>query len=242
MYPFFHMFPCFLCLREDVLLSLGFSQRGCGRIGTAAAVHMMQRAPGPLEVILAGRSAERGAMAIEEVMGELTGLKEGLKEGHVVSFEQIDWQKPQKEKSLEKSLSLLDVDALLHTAGPFDGEPSVLQAALEQRVAVYVDVADPMSYLDAAEAMDETAQQADCMAVCSAGAFPGFSNILAVECAHRLREAGKEIQDLNFSYFTAGLGGSGPVNLLRLVLTILYLYIVIYSYLYICVFVQVIFI
>ena len=28
---------------------------------------------------------------------------------------------------------------------------------------------------------------------------------------------GNELQDLNFSYFTAGLGGSGPVNLLILV-------------------------
>lgn len=205
---FFYSF-LFLFKMFSFLFSLDFSP-GCGRIGTAAAVHMMQRAPGPLEVILAGRSAERGAMAIEEVKGELKELKE-----HGVSFRQVDWQ---KEQSLE--FNVKDVDAILHTAGPFDGEPSVLRSALEQRVPVYVDVADPMSYLDAAEAMDETAQQADCMALCSAGAFPGFSNILAVECAHRLREVGAEIQDLSFSYFTAGLGGSGPVNLLRLVLYI----------------------
>eukprot|EP00913_Durusdinium_trenchii_P032771 g30677.t1 len=72
-----------------------------------------------------------------------------------------------------------------------------------------------MSYLDAAEAMEQKAKETETMALCSAGAFPGFSNVLAMECAQRLRDAGStELEDLNFSYFTAGLGGSGPVNLL----------------------------
>ena len=47
-------------------------------------------------------------------------------------------------------------------------------------------------------------------ALLCAGAFPGFSNVLAVEAAHVL---GEPVKDLNFSYFTAGLGGSGAVNL-----------------------------
>lgn len=163
----------------------------------------MKRAPGPLEVILAGRKPERGKEAVEEVKAEVE-----LGQGHDVSFCQVDWQKP-------GTLPLDGVDVLLHTAGPFDGEPTVLQEALEKRVPIYVDVADPMSYLDAAEALDDKFRDAECMALCSAGAFPGFSNILAMECAQRLRESGSnELQDLNFSYFTAGLGGSGPVNLL----------------------------
>ena len=43
-----------------------------------------------------------------------------------------------------------------------------------------------------------------------AGAFPGFSNVLAVEAAATL---GAPVKDLAFNYFTAGLGGSGVVNL-----------------------------
>eukprot|EP00746_Dinoflagellata_sp_MGD_P083736 gnl/MRDRNA2_/MRDRNA2_33302_c0_seq1.p1 gnl/MRDRNA2_/MRDRNA2_33302_c0~~gnl/MRDRNA2_/MRDRNA2_33302_c0_seq1.p1 ORF type:complete len:303 (+),score=58.95 gnl/MRDRNA2_/MRDRNA2_33302_c0_seq1:88-909(+) len=55
------------------------------------------------------------------------------------------------------------------------------------------------------------------MALVSAGAFPGFSNVLARECANRLTagdSSSRRIQDVDFAYFTAGLGGSGPVNLL----------------------------
>jgi hypothetical protein len=37
-----------------------------------------------------------------------------------------------------------------------------------------------------------------------------LSNVMAIECASRLAAPP---HDLNFSYFTAGLGGSGKVNL-----------------------------
>ncbi|CAK8986999.1 Hypothetical protein SCF082_LOCUS789 [Durusdinium trenchii] len=156
-----------------------------------------------IPVILAGRDRERGRAAVEEVKAEvdLKGLE------HEISFRQVDWQEPGSHFD--------GIDGLLHTAGPFDGEPTVLRAALQERIPVYVDVADPMSYLDAAEAMEQKAKETETMALCSAGAFPGFSNVLAMECAQRLRDAGStELEDLNFSYFTAGLGGSGPVNLL----------------------------
>ena len=46
-----------------------------------------------------------------------------------------------------------------------------------------------------------------------AGAFPGLSNLLAMECAARLPTT-SAVRDLRFSYFTAGLGGSGEINLL----------------------------
>ncbi|CAK9081136.1 unnamed protein product [Durusdinium trenchii] len=160
--------------RRPRLMLLG----GCGRIGTAAAVHLMKKAQGPLEVILAGRDRERGRAAVEEVKAEvdLKGLE------HEISFRQVDWQEPGSHFD--------GIDGLLHTAGPFDGEPTVLRAALQERIPVYVDVADPMSYLDAAEAMEQKAKETETMALCSAGAFPGFSNVLAMECAQRLRDAG----------------------------------------------------
>jgi len=73
-------------------------------------------------------------------------------------------------------------------------------------VPIYVDVSDPIEYLEAAQALPAPSTAA----LLCAGAFPGMSNVLAVEAASRLDARPK---DLNFSYFTAGLGGSGVVNL-----------------------------
>ena len=43
---------------------------GTGRIGTAVAIHLLQRRP-ELRVVLAGRSAERGRAAVDEVAREV---------------------------------------------------------------------------------------------------------------------------------------------------------------------------
>lgn len=66
---------------------------------------------------------------------------------------------------------------------------------------MYVDLSDPLEYLEAALAMDSAAKASGTAAVVSAGAFPGLSNVMAVECASRLESPPK---DLHFSYFTAG--------------------------------------
>ena len=75
----------------------------------------------------------------------------------------------------------------------------------------YVDLSDPVEYIDQALAMGPSCTET--VALTAAGAFPGLSNILAMECASRL-PAGARVADLEFQYFTAGLGGSGEVNLL----------------------------
>ena len=105
-----------------------------------------------------------------------------------------------------------DAAAVLHTAGPYPkGPPTVLQAAMAAGVPVYVDLADPKEYIEAALALDARASAAGTMAVVCAGAFPGLSNVIAAEVASRIDEP---VKDLTFSYYTAGLGGSGTVNLL----------------------------
>ena len=100
------------------------------------------------------------------------------------------------------------VDAVVHVAGPFVGQNKLepLKASIESETPVYVDVSDPLEYIDEAQRLDARKTSA----LLCAGAFPGFSNVLAVEAAHVL---GEPVKDLNFSYFTAGLGGSGAVNL-----------------------------
>lgn len=69
-----------------------------------------------------------------------------------------------------------------------------------------------MPYIQAARLLAPQARAAGTCALLCAGAFPGLSNLLAVEAAARLAP-GEEVEDLEFSYFTAGLGGSGNINL-----------------------------
>jgi len=193
---------------------------GTGRIGTAAAVHLLQRISEPLELVLAGRDEARGVSAMQEVQSEVNQIAaQPQGEDVSLSFRQLDWTKPDALQLLLRK-ETLPFDVMLHTAGPFDGDSGcgVLQAAIAAGIPIYVDVADPMDYIEMARSMSDSAKNAGTMALISAGAFPGFSNVLAVECAQRLRQSSGaaecKVKDIDFAYFTAGLGGSGPVNLL----------------------------
>ena len=128
-------------------------------------------------------------------------------DGASVEFLSLDF----RDKTALRA-ALDGVAAVVHTAGPYAGEsPDVLSAALEVGVPVYVDLSDPVEYLDEAKAIGAAAaDSSETLALCAAGAFPGLSNVLAMEAAARL---GEPVVDLDFSYFTAGLGGSGEVNL-----------------------------
>mmetsp|Transcript_468 Transcript_468/g.1614 ORF Transcript_468/g.1614 Transcript_468/m.1614 type:complete len:432 (-) Transcript_468:45-1340(-) len=176
-----------VCATETVLL-LG----GTGRIGGAAAEHIARERP-DVELVLAGRSASKGRRSVDEVRRTVAGAK--------VRFVQVDGN---DESSLRRAFGLADV--VINTAGPFSDEPNVLKSAIDFGVPKYVDVADPMPYIRRAKSLECTKSTA----LLSAGAFPGLSNLLAIECAHRLNE---EVKDLEFAYFTAGLGGSGTINL-----------------------------
>lgn len=169
---------------------------GTGRIGTAVAIHLLQRLP-ELQVILAGRSAERGAAAKAEVAAEVAAEAESC------GFLELNY------RDAAAMMEACDgVDAVVHVAGPFvgDGKLAPLKAAIASGTPVYVDVSDPLEYIAEAKKLDAGKTSA----LLCAGAFPGFSNVLAVEATSVL---GEPVKDLNFSYFTAGLGGSGAVNL-----------------------------
>lgn len=80
---------------------------------------------------------------------------------------------------------------------------------------MYADLGDPLAYLEAAQRLSGLAEQSGTTAVVAAGAFPGLSNVLAVECAAQLRARGAAaVQDLQFSYFTAGAPLPWPQSLL----------------------------
>jgi hypothetical protein len=118
------------------------------------------------------------------------------------------------KQSLKDLLSR--ADCVIHTAGPYiDCRPAVLEAAIESKVPVYIDVGDPLSYLSQGKLLSGDAVSASTTALIAAGAFPGMSNVLGMETADAVKKAsGKpSIQNIFFNYFTAGLGGSGAINL-----------------------------
>ena len=180
---------------------------GTGRIGTAVAAHILSVSSQPLDVVLAGRDAQRGQAAVAEVESDAAAaLTSG---GSTVAYQQLDWR-----STKDLAVALETATAVVHTAGPYAGEtPEVLRAAIDAAVPVYVDLSDPIDYLAAAQGLDEEARRSGTLALCAAGAFPGLSNVIAVECAARLGSA-TAVANVDFNYFTAGLGGSGEVNLL----------------------------
>lgn len=181
---------------------------GTGRIGSAVASHLLllsqTAANEPLHIVLSGRDIKRGEAAVQEVLAENRGCS-----GSSVEFRQLDWR---DDKKLRQELQ--GISAVIHTAGPYAGEePVVLKAALDLSVPVYVDLSDPVEYLDRAKSIgSDVTENKETLALCAAGAFPGMSNVLAMECVARLGED-TSVKDIDFSYFTAGLGGSGDVNL-----------------------------
>ena len=185
---------------------------GSGRIGTAIATHLIRRSsalPSSTgKIILVGRNAEQGQQSVQEVRD---AASEFSSDGNSfeVEFQSISdvWD--------SKQLSPLfhDAAAVIHTAGPYHNRyPIPLRTAIETNVPVYVDVSDPLHYLDSSLELNEDAISSGTKALIAAGAFPGMSNLMAMEAAGSL-PPGCQILDSGFNYFTAGLGGSGDVNL-----------------------------
>nr|CBX25274.1 hypothetical_protein [Oryza brachyantha] len=88
----------------------------------------------------------------------------------------------------------LDVDLVVHAAGPFqrENECTVLQAAIATKTA-YIDICDDTDYSWRAKGFHEQAKACGVPAITTAGIYPGVSN--------------------GFFYYTAGSGGAGPTIL-----------------------------
>lgn len=187
---------------------------GSGRIGTAVAIHLLNRDP-TVDVVLTGRRTDKGDAAVREV---LEGTAEA-KNSDRVSFVPLRtvWDGSSRELR-----DLVDsADAVVHAAGPYlNRAPTPLRAAVRsKRCRAYVDVSDPLDYLEASLSLRREAEDSGTTALLAAGAFPGMSNVLAKEATGALssssssNDEGAEVKDVRFHYFTAGLGGSGDVNL-----------------------------
>lgn len=171
---------------------------GTGKIGSAVASHLLLREPSS-EVILVGR---RNAQTVVD------GIKSECTQALVRGMEVADVWDAHDDKLRQVFQS---ADCVIHTAGPFlDRQPSPLKLAMEYNVPVYVDVSDPLPFLETSLLQNHTAAAAGTTALLAAGAFPGMSNVFAVEAASKLQD---RVQNCHFCYYTAGLGGSGAVNL-----------------------------
>lgn len=187
---------------------------GSGRIGTAIATHLIRRSCDDLslpslspsgKIILVGRNAQQGQDAVQEVQDATSELSSSIP----LEFRCISdvWDATQLTKLFTSAA------AVMHTAGPYQNKyPVPLKTAIDLEVPFYVDVSDPLEYLDASLKLNDAAKSSGTAALIAAGAFPGLSNLLAMEAADSL-PAGCQIEDVGFNYFTAGLGGSGDVNL-----------------------------
>lgn len=177
---------------------------GTGRIGTAVATRLLLRNPSA-HIILAGRNEKKGQEAVKEVLSACNNHENALN---------VEWKFCKDVWDLDTLQPLAnEVDCLIHTAGPYlNQHPIPLQAAISSKqCTTYCDVSDPLDYLDASLEMNDEARASGTTALLCAGAFPGMSNVLAMEAASKI--SSNTIKDVRFNYFTAGLGGSGDVNL-----------------------------
>lgn len=182
---------------------------GTGRIGTAVATQLLlqqerQGHDSDAHIILAGRNLEKGQQAVNEVLESCSTTTNPPK---------VEWQYIGDVWDLSQVQRLADqADCLIHTAGPYlNQQPIPIQAAIaSSRCKTYVDVSDPLDYLDASLQLSDKAADSQTTCLLCAGAFPGMSNVLAMEAASLIDF---RVKDLRFNYFTAGLGGSGSVNL-----------------------------
>lgn len=180
---------------------------GSGRVGgsTVRWLHHLGQADSvgrqrpPPQLVVGGRDRQNfermrerwrragGGMAVEEV-----------------EFAKVDIE---DEASIESALG--DVDAVVHTAGPFQGlrRATVLEAAIRRGGITYVDVCDETTLVRDLKARAAACERAGVSAVVSCGIWPGASALLAMDCIDRL--PANQPVSIDFSFFTAGTGNAG---------------------------------
>jgi KR domain len=199
---------CLSFVRPPAFLIIG----GTGKVGSSVASHLLYKQPNST-VILAGRNAKKS----KEVIDHLQQL---------YPYADVRYQFGDFDQRIQSSVSasveqgwkelFSQVDCVIHTAGPYiESRPAVLKATIGAEVPVYIDVSDPLPYLERCVLMSDSAVASKTTALIAAGAYPGMSNVLAVETATSVMNASQRnrVKDIRFNFFAAGLGGIGTVNL-----------------------------
>jgi saccharopine dehydrogenase-like NADP-dependent oxidoreductase len=159
---------------------------GHGRIGSSVALDLLTHTPA--QVTITGR-AVRAAIPPELV-----------KFGDRVSYLPMD---------LADRLSLNDAiapfDVVVHCAGPFRHQDTLVLETCIDRGVNYVDVSDDRIFTQAALKHSDAAAAAGVTAVINTGVFPGISNSMARQGV----EAFDAPTSIEISYVVAGSGGAG---------------------------------
>lgn len=169
---------------------------GTGRVGGSTAIALSDLCP-ELSIIIGGRNREKGASMVKRLGGNS-------------EFTEVNINDHQSLVA-----ALMDVDLVLHTAGPFQQAQkcTVLEAAIQTKTA-YVDVCDDTSYAWRAKSYMDEAATAGIPAITTGGIYPGVSNVMAAELVRAARsESRGQLEKLRFYYYTAGSGGAGPTIL-----------------------------
>jgi len=106
---------------------------GTGRIGTAVAAHLLSHASKgtALNVVLAGRSEDKGATALDQVQGASGGAEALADRGHALAFQKLDYKDPDALERVLVGGVQGGFDACVHTAGPFFDGPGVLRSCIK---------------------------------------------------------------------------------------------------------------
>jgi len=198
---------------------------GTGKIGTAVAAHLVHRissSPQPkslpeCEIVLVGRNSNEDAFS--SALGEIQNLLELSSTDKSMEMPKISYScVPDVWEAGALDEILLGSSCVIHTAGPYADRsgPVVLDACIDFKIPVYVDVSDPIDFLEDSLLRQDKAIASGTTAILAAGAFPGMSNVLAMEATHAAKSddaTTTTVKDVRFNYFTKGLGGSGKINL-----------------------------
>lgn len=146
---------------------------GYGFFGTRL-VTLLSRQP-KLHILVAGRSR-----------AQAEALVQALRAGAAAQLEAttLDIAAP----SLPEALAALKPDAVVHTAGPFQGQDYHVAAACIAAKAHYIDLADGRAFVAGITALDETAAQAGVLVTSGASSVPALSCAAADSLAATLQQ------------------------------------------------------
>jgi saccharopine dehydrogenase-like NADP-dependent oxidoreductase len=129
------------------------------RIGAA-----LSRNPS-IRLLLAGRNRDRILRAADAM---------GLDAEHAVTVDATD-------KELPRRLTELQVNTLIHTAGPFQGQDYTVAQAAVAAGCHYIDLADGRQFVAGIQRLDELARSAGVTVVSGASSVPALSSAV-VDC------------------------------------------------------------
>ena len=116
-------------------------------------------ADGEHRVVIAGRDLQKAKAIADEVGGSAVAAS-------------LDC----RATSLATDLRRLDVNVVVHTAGPFQGQDYVVARACVEAGAHYVDLADARAYVCGIGALDEAARRRDVLVASGASSVPALSS------------------------------------------------------------------